>query len=147
MNAILKWALIIIATPIVIVILLNIGSNIYFHFIPKLKNPSGKIFVNKGDRFKVLEDIKTNADTSWKAPYSGSFKCVIPKGTILIAPYQGLPDVRGFACIPEDYEKFENEYVPIEIREHEKYDGYSFTLLYRDIGKKVVLINDNSQSE
>jgi hypothetical protein len=54
-----------------------------------------------GDRFVALKDIKTTGGTTWAAAYSGSFDCIIPEGTVLLAKYDQVKGARGFACVPE----------------------------------------------
>jgi hypothetical protein len=93
--------------------------------------------VSKGSRFIAAEDIKTTALTHWRAPMTDGFKCVIPKGTILIATLDSQRISRGFGVIPEKYKELETQLVPEVQRTSSKYDGYTFVLNYGEIGKRI----------
>ncbi len=90
--------------------------------------------VLRGDRFITLNDIKVSGLTSWAAPCTGSFECIIPKGTILISTHDQVKGARGFGCIPEKYKKLEKILVPAKDRYELKYGGYYFVFLNEDIG-------------
>ncbi len=94
-----------------------------------------------GDRFIVKEDTKTTGLTSWGAPYTGSFECVIPAGTVLVARYDQVHGATGFGCVPEKYEELEKLLVPAKDRYELKYGGYYFVFLNQDIGPKLELIS------
>ena len=96
--------------------------------------------VRKGDKFRTIVQIDTYALTCWKAPYTGSEKCSIPKNTILIAYTDGVPHAKGFGCIVENEADFARKYLPSEVINHEKYNGFYFVLMYNDIGKKIIRI-------
>ncbi|MBI5573728.1 MAG: hypothetical protein HY919_04140 [Elusimicrobia bacterium] len=95
------------------------------------------IKVKKGDKFLVLEDTKGDAEIHYNAPCTDGFKCIIPKGTILVAYYDPPRLTAGFGCIPENKDEFEKRYVPQDVRMSPKYAGYSFGIKYSDIGKKI----------
>lgn len=97
--------------------------------------------VYDGDRFITKQEIKTNGLTSWGAPCTGSFECVIPAGTILVARYDQVPGATGFGCVPEKYEEMEKLLVPAKDRFELKYGGYYFVFLNQDIGTKLELIS------
>ena len=40
--------------------------------------------IYKGAQFEVTEDIDTDGLLHWHAAFTGGFRCVIPKGTILV---------------------------------------------------------------
>jgi len=97
--------------------------------------------VLSGDRFIAMTDIKTTGLTTWAAPYSGSFECIIPEGTVILAQYDQVKGARGFACIPEKYKELEMKIVPANDRYESKYGGYHFVFLNEDIGTKLKLIS------
>lgn len=94
-----------------------------------------------GDRFITKQDIKTNGLTSWGAPCTGSFECVIPAGTVLVARYDQVPVATGFGCVPEKYDEMEKLLVPAKDRFEVKYGGYYFVFLNQDIGTKLELVS------
>ena len=93
--------------------------------------------VKKWDRFLVVEDIPTHALTHWKAPATFGFACTIPKGTILVAYHDSARVSVGFGCVPENAKEFEKNFVPESDRTDPKYNGYSFVMVYADIGKRL----------
>ena len=93
--------------------------------------------VKKGDRFEAMADFKTHGMTHWKAPFTGGFQCVVPKGTILVADYDSPKLSTGFGVTPENYAELEIRLVPEEDRSAQKYNGYSLSLRYGLIGKKL----------
>jgi hypothetical protein len=100
-----------------------------------------------GDRFITLQDIKTTGATAWAAPCTGSFECVIPEGTILVAKYDQVKGAMGFSCAPENYKEFERKFVPASDRNELKYGGYYFSFLNADIGQKIKLISHAASKE
>ena len=99
-----------------------------------------------GDRFITTQDIEASGLTTWGAPYTGSFNCVIPAGTILVARYDQVEGAKGFGCIPADYQKLEKILVPEEDRQAKKYSGYYFVTSNADIGPKLKLLSRDSIS-
>lgn len=97
--------------------------------------------IKKGDRFEIVHDFKTKALRHWKAPFTDGFKCVVPKGTILIALSDGTFPYMLFAAIPDNYSDFEEQHVAADIRGDEKYDGYSILLPYWQLGRTFRRLN------
>jgi len=93
--------------------------------------------ITKGDRFIVLRDIELNGLLHYRAPYTGGFRCTIPKDTVLIATADSQRISMGFGCIPEGEREFAKQHVPEEDRNQPNYAGYSFVLRYGDIGRKI----------
>ncbi len=104
---------------------------------PRPTDMSSYVEVKKGDKFVTLVDIKTSGGVHFYAPATGGFKCVIPKGTILVAYSESTPESPGFMCVPEDEEGFAAVFVPTEDRKNPKYAGYSFIMECREIGKRL----------
>ncbi len=100
-----------------------------------------------GDRFITLQDIKTTGATAWAAPCTGSFECVIPEGTILVAKYDQVKGATGFSCVPENYKEFERIFVPASDRYELKYGGYYFSFLNAEIGSKLKLLSHATSKE
>jgi hypothetical protein len=93
--------------------------------------------IYKGDKFIALTDFEITGLTHWSAPYTGGFKCVIPKGTILIVFHDPVPGAIGFGVIPENKGEFELKHVPESDRKAGNYSGYSFIFFEKDIGTKI----------
>ena len=93
--------------------------------------------IKKGDRFEAISDFKTGGMTHWRAPFTGGFKCVVPKGTILVADYDSVRLSTGFGVVPEKYSELEEILVSKEDRTAQKYAGYSLVLSYHLIGKRL----------
>ncbi len=73
----------------------------------------------------------------WLAPFTGSFECVIPKDTILLADYDQQDNTIGFSLIPEAYKKMEKILFPEADRTSIKYGGYYFHFIQDDIGVRL----------
>ena len=97
--------------------------------------------IQEGDRFIVTQDLSTDGLSTWAAPFTGSFKCVIPKGTVMIASEQ-VPGALGFCAIPENYHDLEPQVVPQADRSHRKYTGYYFVFLTQAIGNTLAVHPD-----
>jgi hypothetical protein len=89
--------------------------------------------VREGQRFVLTEDHLVKGLTHWRAPFTGGFDATAPAGTVVVAREQH-PTAPGFYAVPEDYEKLEKILVPIEEREHGKYDGYDLVFVANEIG-------------
>ena len=46
--------------------------------------------VRAGDRFVTTEDVTALGQTHWTAPFTGGFEAVIPEGTVLVVPDDGV---------------------------------------------------------
>lgn len=103
-------------------------------------NSSANHSVKKGNRFSVAKDIDATGLTVWGAPYTGSFKCTLPAGTILVADHDQVPTAEGFGVVPEKYKEMEKQLVPESDRNQRKYSGYYFVFLKSDIGDKIIHI-------
>lgn len=89
--------------------------------------------VQKGQRFILKKEKRTHGLTSWRAPYTGDFECVIPAGTLIEALHDSVPTAEGFSCKPVEYAKFEIEHVPESDRTSPKYGGYYLVLMKNEI--------------
>jgi len=103
-------------------------------------NAPANHLVKKGDRFTVTKDIDATGLTVWGAPYTGSFNCTLPSGTILVADHNQVPTAEGFGVVPEKYKEMEKQLVPESDRNQRKYGGYYFVFLKSDIGEKIFRI-------
>lgn len=91
--------------------------------------------VNKGDKFELLETINHTGLTHWHAiAYTGSFHCLVPKRTLLVATMDAVGDARGFYCVPVRYFRSRGRFVPWKYRWHPLFAGYSFVFTKDDIG-------------
>jgi hypothetical protein len=92
--------------------------------------------VAKGDRFIVTRPTRVHGLVHFRAPFTGGFQCVIPTGVVLVA-FSDAPRVStAFACAPEEARELEH-LVPSRDRSAPNYDGYSFALPYRYIGRRL----------
>lgn len=94
--------------------------------------------VKKGDKFITQKTIETDGLTSWAAPYTGSFRCTLPKETIVVAIHDQVEGAKGFGVVPEKYDELESQLVPESDRTHKKYSGYSFVFLSENIGDTLM---------
>ena len=53
--------------------------------------------VLKGQKFIITEDYSTSCLTTYRAPYTGGFNCVVPKGTIFEIASDSHVEAKGFA--------------------------------------------------
>ncbi|MEJ7575942.1 MAG: hypothetical protein WKF74_02935 [Pyrinomonadaceae bacterium] len=95
--------------------------------------------IREGEKFVVAKDTKIHGLTSWKAPCTGSFECVIPSGVVMVA-YDQVPGAEGFCAVPERYEEMERFLVPASDTSHPKYAGYYFVFLRENVGDELIPI-------
>lgn len=76
--------------------------------------------------------------TTWATAYTGGFKCILPEGTIMVAPMHQVENARGFILIPEKYSELESMLVPEDQRKEKLYSGYYFVFMNDDIGDKLI---------
>ena len=99
--------------------------------------------VKKGDRFVVLEDLRTNAATEWEQPFTDGFATLIPRGTVVETRFTTTPGAAFFECVPVEVNKSRNAiviteyFVPEGTRMREGFKGFSFNLPVADIGTKM----------
>lgn len=110
--------------------------------MPEIENPRK---AKKGDKFIVVTDLPLVGLSSWDSAYTGSFNCILPRGTILVTLDDQLESAPGFAVQPEQYTNIETLVVPHEDRSHPKYSGYYFVLRSDDIGKSIENLEENSR--
>jgi len=96
--------------------------------------------IKKGARFRTLADITAKGLIHWNAPLTTGFRCVIPKGTILVAQRDSSPFSLGFGCVPENRADFERKFVPETDRAASGYAGYSFVFTRFAIGRKLSVL-------
>ena len=101
--------------------------------------------VRKGDVIRCLRDIETHGLIHWRGPFTGSFPCTIPAGTVLVVDVDPPEGATGFYCLPRDYHDFEMRHVPSADRTSKKYDGYSFVLDLDDLGEILEVISADCQ--
>jgi len=90
--------------------------------------------IKKDDRFLALKDIEAGGLIHWDRPFTSGFKCIVPKGTILVVPYQPPPAAEGFYCLPENEKEFEQKFVPEEDRTASGYGGFHLVLFKSLVG-------------
>src|SRR3569832_752671 len=100
-----------------------------------------------GDRFSTLRDLKVTGLILWAAPCTGSFECILPEGSILIAQDDQAKGVTGFSCVPEKYKELEELLVPGSDRRELKYSGYCFSFFSEDIGVTLKRVSRASASD
>ncbi len=94
-----------------------------------------------GDRLIATQDIKQTGLTIWSAPYTGSFECMIPTGTIFLVKHDQIESASKIDCVPEKYKELEKILVPTTERYHLKYSGYYFLFSTEDVGTNLELVS------
>jgi len=118
---------------------LFVGVNLYGFFM-FLRSLFPHRQINKGDKFLCLDDYEQVGLVHYKGPFTDGFRCTVPKGTVLVAFSNSERISLGFGCVPENEKEFEILHVPEDLRNDEKYTGYSFGFKYKEIGKKLKTI-------
>ena len=90
--------------------------------------------IQKGDQFLVMDDIEALGATHWAAAFTGGFKSIVPKGTVLIVKINPPSEAKGFVCLPKNYKEFELKFVPEEDRKTGGYSGFSLVVFKELIG-------------
>ena len=99
--------------------------------------------VKKGDRFEVLEDMRTTANTEPDQPFTDGFSTVIPAGSVVEARFTTTPGASFFECAPVTVHGSTNPvaimhfFVPDHIRTREGFTGFWFSLPIKQIGTKL----------
>jgi hypothetical protein len=93
--------------------------------------------VHKDQRWRVVRDLATSGVTSWRAPFTGGFECVIPSGTVVTVDNDPPMGASAVYCVPENYDDLERAFVPAEDREAEKYGGYAVLIDLADFGEAL----------
>jgi hypothetical protein len=94
-------------------------------------------FVRKCGRWRVMTDLPSRGITTWTAPFTGGFECVIPNGTVLTVEHDPVMGAKAVYCRPENYKDFESAFVPAEEREAENYSGYALSISLTDFGEAL----------
>lgn len=100
-------------------------------------------YVTKGTKFRVIKDIPICAITSWGKPYTGSEETVIPKNTVMIAPYDQIVGTLAFGVIPEKYKEMEIQFISKKILANKDYAGYHFNFENEDYGRYFIYLDEN----
>jgi hypothetical protein len=96
-----------------------------------------KELVEQGDRFLVTKNMASQGWLYDAASVSGSFVCIVPAGTILIAEQTQTQGFRNFVCRPELYEQLKDLVVPKSKRGSDTRD---YRLLCRSLDVGSILI-------
>jgi hypothetical protein len=83
----------------------------------------------------VTTDHATVVLIHWRAPFTSGAQATIPAGTILVVRYCGST---GFGTVPEDYERLEQDLVPVADSQAEKYAGYSVPIRDEEVGTWLI---------
>ncbi len=138
-KTILAIILGILIAPFALWILMTIGLNVWFQgkMVWNQWTIPDSLYVQEGDRFVVDESFEIGGLTHYRMPYTGSFKAEVPAGTVLRAYHDSALGSSAFGCVPENTEAFEKQFVPESERLSPKYDAYSLTVSYSEIGKRI----------
>lgn len=99
--------------------------------------------VKKGQRFKVVSEIRVNTSTEWDGPYSDGFISIIPVGTVVEARYSVSASSAYFEAVPVmvngrgDERAVTRYFVPEAIRTREGFLGFSFSLPLKAVGTQL----------
>lgn len=86
-------------------------------------------FPRDGEVFEANGEIEVDYLTHWQAPYTGSGKGKLPKGTrVKVSVSQRDPEPIRVYAQPIEYLRFENELVPAAERSAAKYGGFSLSI-------------------
>jgi hypothetical protein len=96
--------------------------------------------IKKGTRFQTLRELAAKGLIHWNGPLTTGFRCMIPKGTILVALRDSSSFSLGFGCVPENSGDFECKFVPEADRTASGYAGYSIVFTRLAIGRKLRML-------
>lgn len=89
--------------------------------------------VRKGTKLVALKDFSVTALVHWHAPMTSDLRCMIPKGTVLIASANPVPLLGSLQCIPADNQAFQRQHVPEGILTDSRFAGISFVFSRREV--------------
>ena len=87
----------------------------------------------KNDRYRTLRDLTITCMTSWRAPFTGGHKCVLPAGEAFVVANDPPPGATAVYCDPVNYSTLESVLVPPEDRTADGYNGYYLCIPIRMI--------------
>ncbi|MBD3343793.1 MAG: hypothetical protein GF401_01870 [Chitinivibrionales bacterium] len=99
--------------------------------------------IKRGDRFEVLTEMREEATMRWDQPYTNSFNCIIPQGTVLevtMAPPAGAEflEVEVVSVNGNSNKEFiEEKIVPDHIRHRKGYEGFYLSIPRKYVGEKI----------
>lgn len=78
----------------------------------------------RGERFEVIEPFTAGVLTTWKAPFTGGYEKVLPRGLRFVVSQEPPQSANAVAADPEPALQWEQQLVDEEDRSHPKYGGY-----------------------
>ncbi len=86
------------------------------------------IRLQEGQRFRTCTDIETLYLTSYRAPFTGGGKALIPAGFEFEVMHDQVDGAPGVNCRALDYERYEELLVSKQERADSKYAGYHIVM-------------------
>jgi hypothetical protein len=99
--------------------------------------------VRKGDRVRALVDIEIGGLIYFRAPFTTSFRCRIPRGGVLRV--YAAPNGWSFACTADD-PSLEAAIVPTSDRRHPAYAGHALQFGLGEIGRRLEVLPSGTAS-
>jgi hypothetical protein len=93
--------------------------------------------VHSGERWRVVKDMPASGITTWAAPFTGGFECVIPRDTVLVVENDPPMGASAVYCVPEHYRELEAVFVAREDYQAEKYSGYALVIPLDDFSSAL----------
>ncbi len=123
-------------------LIVSIPLNIFMYFFHRknFKNGQPIYTIKRHDKIKAIKSIKVNAKAYLEAPKTVKFTCMIPRNTILISQWDYLRTQKEIFVRPENYDEYEQNCIPENIKNNEKYASYELFIYQEDIGSKYTII-------
>ena len=87
----------------------------------------------KGDRYRALEDVKVRGIVTFGAPFSSGFSGIFPRGCTCIVEMDPPAWADGVHLRPDEYDRFEREFVSEHDRRAEEYDSYAMAVSFDEL--------------
>jgi len=100
------------------------------------------MLIQRGQRYRVVNDTPAICMTYWKAPYTGGVKVVVPAGEVLVVTADPSPRATGADLLPERYDALLAKFVPFKERSDPKFGGYSLCLMFDQIDANCQLVTE-----
>ena len=99
--------------------------------------------IRKGQRYVAIRDVEdVLCVTHWRAPFTGGYRVIFPKGEAVVLPDDFAPGATGVACLPERYDHFLAAFIPESDRTASKFTGYHLTIYFDTFANAFQILPD-----
>ena len=102
------------------------------------------IKLREGEKFRTCGEVETLYLTSYRAPYTGGGKAVLPAGFEFEVMHDQVDGAPGVNCRALEYERYEQVLVSRQEMADDKYAGYHIVMRGDVIASRCVPIDSDT---